>query len=507
MMSAIPSKTEKCKGAMLASAIGDALGWPNEVRAKNTARNSDIKNTFIEWNRRCGRPNWHSERILPGEYSDDTQMILCVARSIIAEDWETIFCKNELPYWLRYERGGGGALLRAAKEYEKGNVAWKSGYKKKYFDAGGNGAVMRILPHVIRCTDGGGLEELMRDVVRDCIITHGHPRAILGATCYAYALYYLLNKDTVLAYGELVDVVLDGEKVWGRIPEDASLDEWREAAKSCAGYGYSDEWNRTRNGMLDQLNYIKDSLKKGLLIEDNKVLTKLECFSKVNGAGDVAVLTAIYLASKYANNPVMGIRIPAFSFGGDTDTIASIAGGLLGMLSGSEWIPAEWRLVQDYDCIIQVTELLLSEKMREATKELVSAMKTKYNDWISTPIGKMRFIDDEILESGKNVIVKISKWQSILGQTFYFKKYIKRSDVIKKGNDKKREEDRRVTQCILTSDSINKLLEKPELQKITFKKVLRVLNALLLGTDSGEDIAKKLNVDISVVETLRKQLK
>ena len=37
-MANIPSIAEKCKGAMLASAIGDALGWPNELKASNTKK-------------------------------------------------------------------------------------------------------------------------------------------------------------------------------------------------------------------------------------------------------------------------------------------------------------------------------------------------------------------------------------------------------------------------------------------------------------------------------------
>ena len=38
-----------------------------------------------------------------------------MARSIIAGDWETFFAEKEHPFWLNYERGGGGTLLKAAK--------------------------------------------------------------------------------------------------------------------------------------------------------------------------------------------------------------------------------------------------------------------------------------------------------------------------------------------------------------------------------------------------------
>ena len=69
------------------------------------------------------------------------------------------------------------------------------------------------------------------------------------------------------------------------------------------------------------------------------------------------IIFGIYVAQRLCYIGI-GIKIPAFSFGADTDTIASITGGLLGMLSGIDWIPTEWREVQDYNCLVQMTELL-----------------------------------------------------------------------------------------------------------------------------------------------------
>lgn len=518
-MSVIPSKMEKCQGAMLASAIGDALGWPNEMRAKNTRKNGAAGEGFAAWTRRCGRPNWHEEKILPGEYSDDTQMILCVARSILTENWEMVFQKIELPYWIRYERGGGGALLRAARACEKGNVLWKGTAKQKrdYFQAGGNGAVMRILPHVISMEEDN-LEKLMADVVRDSLITHGHPRAILGASCYAYALYYLLKKESVLEYGELVNVVLEGKQLWGSMPDTVELEAWKETALNAALYDYEKEWSKISTSMIRQLEFIRDSLKKGLLLEDREVLEKLGCFGKTGGAGDVTILSALYLASKYANNPIVGIKTPAFMIGIDTDTIASITGGLLGILSGDEWIPLEWREVQDYDCIVHMTELLLSQDKKEDVRHMVSKVKKQHDDWEDTLIGKLRLIDTQTLAGGKNVIVAISKWESTLGQTLYFKKYTQNYDTgspdVKTNNDlsidRRQEQIKqnsiKIRKCIFTEKDIEYLLERPELQKITFKKVLKIIKCLLEEKEEATSLAKKMKVDIVVMETLKSYL-
>ena len=96
-MSNIPSIREKCTGALLASAIGDSLGWPYEFRARNVQNNLSMGDGhFIDWNRKSGGRYWsHSETILAGEYSDDTQMILAVSRSIISGyGWKEYFSFN-----------------------------------------------------------------------------------------------------------------------------------------------------------------------------------------------------------------------------------------------------------------------------------------------------------------------------------------------------------------------------------------------------------------------------
>lgn len=69
----------------------------------------------MEWNRRAGGKYWpHEEKILRGEYSDDTQLIIATARSLLrGRQWSNFFRQAELPAWLKYERGGGGATKRA----------------------------------------------------------------------------------------------------------------------------------------------------------------------------------------------------------------------------------------------------------------------------------------------------------------------------------------------------------------------------------------------------------
>lgn len=534
-----PSRIEKCKGAMLGTAIGDALGWPNEPRAKNRKKRIEVADHFVEWTRSSNNPRWHDEKILPGEYSDDTQLTLSVARSIIAGDWERFFAEKELPFWLRYERGGGGALLKAAKTLKKGYLPWQSDYVRDYFNAGGNGAAMRILPHVITAAEKSDIKELMLDIAKNTRITHGHPRAFLGAACYAYALDYLLKKDSILEYGELVGAVLDGRNEWGASLDSDVFEDWMNTAQLFCTYDFSVEWSFTLERMVNRLKYIQEALKKGLILDDKKVLTELECFAKARGAGDVAALAAIYLLSRYANNPSLGIKIPAFSFGTDTDTIASMTGGLLGMLFGTSWIPLEWQIVQDYDCLIRMTELLLADNKKEISGEGSAKIGVQKNVWTVTPIGKMRFINSKYVPNGKNGDVIIEKWQTMLGQVLYTKTFQRaepplsdcQSDCPTKSSQQPIQEVFPKQMCIqenfltlqqtvkaeskdvikqkrrqsfsLTPTSIAELLDHPKFaMNFSLRKALIIADCLMEGKFTQAEIAKQFKVQESVVEQL-----
>lgn len=541
MATTIPTQMEKCKGAMLATAIGDALGWPNEPRSKNRIKKPKVNDFFVEWIRSCKKPRWHDERILPGEYSDDTQMTLSVARSIIAGDWEMHFAEKELPFWLRYERGGGGALLKAARLIDdKKMLPWRSRYHAEaYFSAGGNGAAMRILPHVIANANRSDVKALIIDVVKNTLITHGHPRAFLGATCYAFALDYLLRKNNVLEYGELVSAVIDGQQIWGVFPNPDVFGQWHGAAKQYAGFDYAQEWEKDHSNMLHQLEFIKSSLEKGLMLDDRKILTDLECFGNVNGAGDVAALAAIYLASRYAANPILGIKVPAFSFNADTDTIASITGGLLGMLCGTNWIPTEWRVIQDFECLVQMTERLLSDNKKVAIKSEVTEAESQNSDWKNSTIGRMRLIDTKQVPNGKYGFVIISKWHTALGQTFYTKEFqpvdnhqLKRTqedrqmrlDMLPQSVTFETKQQQTILQQVATTESAHKsieakprarqfslnasiikaLLDKPEFRgNVTVGKVFKVIQAFLNNDEPVTDVAKRFDLDEGMVKLLK----
>ncbi|MBX3747809.1 MAG: ADP-ribosylglycohydrolase family protein [Verrucomicrobiae bacterium] len=341
----------RVEAAFTALAVGDALGWPQEF----ISRKHHIQPTasFRDWERRGGGRFYpHTEVIRAGEYSDDTQLTLAIARSRLTagSSWWLFFTRNELPLWTLYERGGGGATKRAANCWLRGVAPWKqpdSEAVARYFEAGGNGVAMRIVPHAVFHADADDPTPLLKDVVVDGAATHGHPRALVGAAAYAYAAWWLLRAQHTVGFGELLTVLLDTSSAWGSPPmASATKSGWLEAATSSLR-DYEKLWNDVVEEMRQLLHLGIKGLEEGVLSDDDAVLDRMGAFSREKGSGTVSAAAAIYLAARHAALPVQGVLRAAFALGSDTDTVAAMTGGLVGALVGSDWLPPEWGAVQD----------------------------------------------------------------------------------------------------------------------------------------------------------------
>ncbi|MGG4110145.1 ADP-ribosylglycohydrolase family protein [Bacillus vallismortis] len=358
---------DKYLGAFLGAVVGDAIGWPQEDRSMRIGKNFKPKPQFQKWYRRSGNKYLpHEEVIDPGSYSDDTQLLIATARSLENKNWFSHFVKVELPTWLLYERGGGGATKRAADLWSNGHPPWKLEKQKKadikrYFEAGGNGVTMRILPHVFNSF--ANPSEISHQVFLNGIATHGHPKALLSAILYSKALEYQIKKEDVLAYGELIEYLLKERDEWSNFPDLNNLEDWKESANFFTSGNYMKIWEETSVELIEGLYIIKNALNQGLMDKTHQTLTRLNCFdSKIRGAGTVACLVAIYIASKYASDPVRGLLEISFLENTDSDTNASMVGGLLGSIHGTEWIIPEWYEVQDYDYLCKLVQNLKKEK-------------------------------------------------------------------------------------------------------------------------------------------------
>jgi catechol 2,3-dioxygenase-like lactoylglutathione lyase family enzyme len=108
------------------------------------------------------------------------------------------------------------------------------------------------------------------------------------------------------------------------------------------------------------LDTAKAGMSQGALAVDQDTLSSLGAFDRrVNGAGTITAASAIFLASRYAANPLTGLTFAALAEGSDTDTIAACTGALLGSLSGVDWLGSQFDALQDRTYISSLARRLL----------------------------------------------------------------------------------------------------------------------------------------------------
>lgn len=348
----------KARAAFWGAAAGDALGWPQEMPGRRVAEpgkdRSGSIGSFETWQRRSGgRFMPHQETIHAGEYSDDTQLLLCTARAIVqGKNWLQHLAFIELPAWSAYERGGGGATKRAVEILANGSLPWSDEIdierRLQYFNAGGNGVAMRILPHSLRGVHDDDFQATSRAIFLNGICTHGHPRALLGALLYGYVAWRAFRHSGTLPYGYLIESALDDSSAWSALPKATGVRDWEESANKVLNRKVHELWSDTIGEIRNLLHTAASGIRAGALSIDNRVLAELGCFDrKINGAGTISAVASIYLASKYAPDPQHGLIEAAFSKGADTDTLASMVGALLGAVSGLDWLQTYRNQLQD----------------------------------------------------------------------------------------------------------------------------------------------------------------
>ena len=443
----LPNKVQalaKAQGALLGAAVGDALGWPQEFPRKQVGRKSQKPSPSIEfqsWKRRAGgQYRSYVEVIQPGEYSDDTQLLLCTARSLLySKQWWEHLTKRELPTWIKYERGGGGATLRSVRSWVKGQSPWSNlKLQQQYFDAGGNGVAMRILPHCLLGMLDSDFNKVAHGIVANGVTTHGHPRALVGALGYGFALWTALREIEPLSYGELVDVLLAEVAVWSQFPNvDEICPGWEMAARETLNDQYKKQWQATVDEMQELLEQSQVGMSQGALSIDRELLRQLGCFSKEKGSGTITSTAAIFLASRYAADPSHGLLEAAFAHGADTDTLASMTGALLGAIVGFEWLEHSAEEVQDTKYFKAIGQRLIAkdtlghcdnsniEENKISSIELFDQLEQfQLGDRVVLPDGRESEIQGTYSHpsSSKAAYARSWKLKTSDGQTVYVKK-------------------------------------------------------------------------------------
>lgn len=286
----------KVRDGILGFAVGDALGVPVEFLKREEIANNpvdDMKNGGIH-----GQPK--------GTWSDDTSMVLATLDGII--DGDGVDCykiADNFCSWVREEKYNahdtlfdiGATTLTSLERYYLYGVEPTMAGGDTYYD-NGNGSLMRILPLAYYFRENPENDLEIATIVNDVsAITHRHEISLMG--CYLYTKYAMF--------------LLDGK----------SFDESYELLKNVDVSMYSKEakkeYKRILDGSLKKLD-VDDIKSSGYVVDSLEA--SLWCCLTTDCYKD-AVLKAVNL-------------------GGDTDTIAAIAGGLAGINYGIKDIPTKW---------------------------------------------------------------------------------------------------------------------------------------------------------------------
>ncbi len=386
---------DKYLGSIKLAAIGDALGWITEFEKSQ----DDIKKkyhvdkiiTFHDWTKYVGGKYYgYIDEIKRGSYSDDTQLLLAVARSIKQDGTvdNEYFSKIELPAWLLYSRGAGRTIKNAARKIKRKSAKWNNNFftfkigKKTidYRESGANGAAMRILP--IALANYGNLKKINKEIFDNSIITHGHPRAIIGAMLYGLAVNTIL-KSTPSNFNYKFFLTELGKDIEYKLSIDHILNnkeitEWISIWNKHSNRKFYSLFKTTIIEAQNSLRDIFKSLKNNT--NDKEVYNKIGCFdNETKGSGISTVVASIYLTSKYYFDPVKAIEIAVNQIGSDTDSIAAFTGGLLGALHGQTIIPNRWKEIQDYNYLEFIAERLFKIAQKKMKLINFSFKKNIYN--------------------------------------------------------------------------------------------------------------------------------
>ncbi len=346
------ARTARTRNSMLWAAYADALGFISElVTEKALARRTkgaDLDH-LMAWTRRVGGRGGVEVELPAGCWSDDTQLRMAVSRAIGCHGFDVeAFARVEVPIWRSYALGGGRATKAAAANLGKPKVLWYANTFRGWADAGGNGAAMRIQPHVWASADLDG--DYMLDVITDSVCTHGHPRAIVGACFHAATLAHCLRDGAVPNPSRWEEIASELDNAPLLIEGHRSLGPmWIALWEQETGKRLRDAWGSTVDELRAAIGQAAESANGADSTSEayRAISTRLGLTDKAQrGSGILTPVAAVVLAAT-ATDAHDAAVVAANEIGTDTDTIATMAAALLGACDAATE-PPEKPLDTDY---------------------------------------------------------------------------------------------------------------------------------------------------------------
>ncbi len=303
---------ERFVGCLIGLALGDALGAPLEFMPR-----AEIMATYGEVRELLGG-GWLN--VEPGEYTDDTQLALAIAESIVRTgriDPPDIAAR--FVAWLRTGPKDVGNITRTAIRYHEQGLPWQEVgprvVRELVGGSAGNGSLMRCAP--VGLFHAARPDALLRDSTIVSEITHANPLSIWSSIAVNLAIVELLH-------GRTKDVIA---RVAAQIPE-----------------------RQVRDTLLTVPGLPRRSVRSGGFV--------------------LETLGAAFWALQHGEN-FEEVVVAAINLGDDADTVGAVAGALAGARDGVNAIPDRWKdQLRDAD---RLADLALALHRLAAKDELVAS--------------------------------------------------------------------------------------------------------------------------------------
>lgn len=338
------ARKQKTISSSLWAAYGDILGFPTELASPGMVRQrlgSASSTRSTPWRRLVGGRFGAQVDLCSGAYSDDTQLRLATSRSIGPDGFFDVesFAKVELPIWLSYSLGAGRGSKAAANALIDRSSNWFSNFYAtnglEYVHGGGNGAAMRIQPHVWAARNLADERTILASVIRNAISTHGHIRGIAGAMVHAIALARIFRHEKLPSPNEWIgfaDVIRTIPKLVAMDSELSAfwLPTWEKLSGIDIGLAtarVADEWSAC-------VTDASPHLFGGPIEAYTRVVKELSGLTdNERGSGLKSALFSLVACWVFREaGPKECIETIANYLGSDTDTIGTMAGALFGAL-------------------------------------------------------------------------------------------------------------------------------------------------------------------------------
>lgn len=340
-------------GAMLGTFCGDALGMPVENwsgdRIRRTFGVLDEMRPAALWLQAYGKTyglvkdpchGLSGPRLTAGVYTDDTQMMIGVAESLIErQGFDPALMAHRFAENFDPRRGYGPGTTMVLSRIRRG-ASWNRPAGEMFGGTGsyGNGAAMRVTP--VGLVFHRDLQELRRVAEASAEITHTHPVGREGAVLMAFAAARALS----VAPGDLSSVAFCNELI-----------EFVRA--DC------DELMRK----LRLVEQLLSRCAEGQPPNSGEVAATLG--NDVSAAGSVpaALFSVLAHPASFRDAVVFAVNL-----GGDTDTLGAMAGAFAGALHGVGAIPRSWLDALENDAKGREYVATLAERLFEFAMSVAS---------------------------------------------------------------------------------------------------------------------------------------